>query len=274
MAHLNDHINQVARFHEIFKIGNEKHPNVDLALAQYELRYRLFKEEADEYLEACKAKDLNEVADALGDMQYILLGTVLKHGLQNHFAAIFDEIQRSNMSKLDELGAPIFREDGKVLKSALFNPPNIDSILKRKNFSVQRFHADDKTLFDTACQIREQVFVVEQNVDRTEEYDEFEKQAVHYLAFADNLAVGTCRWRLTDNGIKLERYAVLAQWRKNRVGEVLLETALGDVRHLGRKVYLHGQLHAVPFYEKYGFVKEGDLFTEADIEHYKMFYKM
>ena len=89
-------------------------------------------EENEEYLEAAKEGDLIEVADALGDMLYILCGTILKHGLQDKIAEVFQEIQRSNMSKLDKDGKPIYREDGKVLKSDLYFKPNIQSILEDK----------------------------------------------------------------------------------------------------------------------------------------------
>jgi predicted HAD superfamily Cof-like phosphohydrolase len=71
-----------------------------------------------------------EIADALGDMLYILFGTALKHGLQHKLEAVFDEIHRSNMSKLDENGAPVVRADGKILKSTLYTPPNIKAVLE------------------------------------------------------------------------------------------------------------------------------------------------
>ena len=87
-------------------------------------------EENEEYLEAAKSGDLVEVADALGDMLYILCGTMLAHGMQNKIEEIFQEIQRSNMSKLDVDGKPIYREDGKVLKSNQYFKPNILAILK------------------------------------------------------------------------------------------------------------------------------------------------
>ena len=87
------------------------------------------KEENEEYLEACKENDLVEIADALGDELYILCGTILKHGLQYKIDEVFNEIQRSNMSKLDENGNPIFREDGKILKSDSYFKPNIKDIL-------------------------------------------------------------------------------------------------------------------------------------------------
>ena len=88
------------------------------------------KEENEEYLEAAESNNLVEIADALGDQLYILCGTLLKHGLQHKIEEIFFEIQRSNMSKLDENGKPIYREDGKILKSNLYFKPNIEKILK------------------------------------------------------------------------------------------------------------------------------------------------
>jgi predicted HAD superfamily Cof-like phosphohydrolase len=88
------------------------------------------QEENEEYLEAAKNGDLVEVADALGDQLYILCGTILKHGLQHKIAEVFQEIQRSNMSKLDANGKPIYREDGKVMKSELYSRPDIQRILE------------------------------------------------------------------------------------------------------------------------------------------------
>jgi predicted HAD superfamily Cof-like phosphohydrolase len=81
-------------------------------------------------LEAAKEGNLVEVADALGDQLYILCGTILKHGLQHKIAEVFEEIQRSNMSKLDENGKAIYREDGKIMKSELYFKPDIKKILE------------------------------------------------------------------------------------------------------------------------------------------------
>jgi predicted HAD superfamily Cof-like phosphohydrolase len=86
-------------------------------------------EENQEYLEAANNNDLVEVADALGDMLYILCGTIIEHGMQNKIEEVFDEIQRSNMSKLDNDGNPIYREDGKVMKGPSYFKPDIKSIL-------------------------------------------------------------------------------------------------------------------------------------------------
>ncbi len=126
---LKDTIAAVETFHNAFGIENNYKPTVDLSENEILLRYKLMREENEEYLEAAQNGDLVEVADALGDMLYILCGTILKHGLQDKIAEVFQEIQRSNMSKLDKDGNPIYREDGKVMKSELYFRPDIATIL-------------------------------------------------------------------------------------------------------------------------------------------------
>lgn len=125
-------INGVEKFHDAFKIGNNYQPTVAITDEEKLLRFNLMKEENEEYLEAAKNNDLVEVADALGDQLYILCGTILRHGMQHKIEEVFQEIQRSNMSKLDENGNPIYREDGKVMKSDLYFKPNISEILKEE----------------------------------------------------------------------------------------------------------------------------------------------
>jgi len=122
-------ISDVASFHDAFGIENNQQPIAQLSAADVQLRFNLMKEENEEYLEAAQNGDLVEIADALGDQLYILCGTILRHGLQHKIEEVFAEIQRSNMSKLDENGKPIYREDGKVLKSALYFKPDIAKIL-------------------------------------------------------------------------------------------------------------------------------------------------
>ena len=128
---LKETISAVEIFHDSFGIKNNYEPTIDLSEKDIELRYNLMNEENSEYLEAAKNGDIVEVADALGDQLYILCGTILKHGLQHKIAEVFTEIQRSNMSKLDINGKPIYREDGKVLKSSLYFRPNIKAILEK-----------------------------------------------------------------------------------------------------------------------------------------------
>jgi predicted HAD superfamily Cof-like phosphohydrolase len=124
-------IDAVKEFNEAFKIKYSKNQKADLGESTIELRYRLMQEENDEYLEAARKKDLVEIADALGDKLYILCGTILAHGLQDKILEVFDEIQRSNMSKLSADGTPVIREDGKILKGPNYFKPNIKSILEK-----------------------------------------------------------------------------------------------------------------------------------------------
>lgn len=124
-------IEAVKAFHTAFKIGHSETLKADLGSNKNTLRFNLMKEENEEYLEAANNNDLVEVADALGDMLYILCGTIIEHGMQHKIEEVFDEIQRSNMSKLGENGQPIYREDGKVLKGSNYFTPNIKAILDK-----------------------------------------------------------------------------------------------------------------------------------------------
>ena len=125
----------VAEFHDAFQIGNNHSPN-RLGAEEQVLRYSLMREENEEYLEAAQQGNLIEIADALGDQLYILLGTALRHGLMDKMEAVFLEIHRSNMSKLDAKGKPIFREDGKVLKSDRYFRPNIAAFFKEEELGL------------------------------------------------------------------------------------------------------------------------------------------
>ena len=128
---INKELESVAKFHSSFGIDSQEFPTVKIPQETLTLRYNLMKEENEEYFEAARNKDMIEVADALGDMLYILCGTILSHGLQNKISEVFDEIQRSNMSKLGADGKPIYREDGKVLKGPSYFKPDIKSILEK-----------------------------------------------------------------------------------------------------------------------------------------------
>lgn len=128
---MKDKIAAVHKFHTTYGLGIKNTPTADLGEDKNLLRYKLMREENEEYLEAANDNDLVEVADALGDMLYILCGTIIEHGMQHKIEEVFDEIQRSNMSKLGEDGKPIYREDGKVLKGPNYFKPNIKAILDK-----------------------------------------------------------------------------------------------------------------------------------------------
>ncbi|MEI6815490.1 MAG: GNAT family N-acetyltransferase [Bacteroidota bacterium] len=121
--------------------------------------------------------------------------------------------------------------------------------------------------------IRRKVFVEEQGVAREEEFDQFEDESQHFLVMFGYSKAGTARWRTTGDGIKLERFAVLPKHRNSGVGSALVKAVLFDVMDKGKKIYLHAQLRAIPLYERNGFVKEGNMFSECNIDHFKMVYK-
>jgi predicted GNAT family N-acyltransferase len=136
-------------------------------------------------------------------------------------------------------------------------------------FAVKKISFADKALMAHAFAIRQEVFVQEQGVDAALEYDH-EEESHHYLVFLEEKPVATARWRETEKGIKLERFAVRAPFRSQGAGARLLREILLDVSARGKPVYLHSQIKAVVFYERNGFVKAGDAFTEAGIVHFKM----
>jgi len=131
MSDLNSIINKVREFHQVFGLDHHDAPRPDIEQRIIELRHRLMAEENDEYLEAAREGNLTQIADALGDKLYILCGTIIAHGLQHKIVEVFEEIHRSNMSKLDENGKPLYREDGKIMKSNRYFLPDIESILER-----------------------------------------------------------------------------------------------------------------------------------------------
>lgn len=137
---------------------------------------------------------------------------------------------------------------------------------------VQKTNSKDQIQF--ALDIRYQVFVIGQNVPKEEEFDAFEKESFHYLASIDGAPCGAARWRFTENGVKLERFAVLEKYRGMGVGSALVERVLDDIgknsSSKNKQLYLHAQLGAIKLYSNFGFKKIGSLFQECEIDHYKM----
>ena len=136
---------------------------------------------------------------------------------------------------------------------------------------VKRFTSEDKALSGKALAIRHKVFVIEQGVDPVLEHNH-DEEAHHYLLCMGRKVIATARWREVNGKIKLERFAVLPKFRSRGFGKVILLEVLIDVLPLMKPIYLHAQLAAVRFYERNGFKKEGEKFTEAGIEHYYMRY--
>ncbi|MFN8153172.1 MAG: GNAT family N-acetyltransferase [Bacteroidia bacterium] len=134
------------------------------------------------------------------------------------------------------------------------------------------FKTSDKEKASIVFDIRFQVFVDEQHVSREEEYDSHEDESMHYMLLVGKAPAGTARWRFTDSGIKLERFAILPAFRNKGYGSALVNQVLADVIPFQKKIYLHAQVPAMNVYARAGFKPEGELFYEANIPHYKMVY--
>lgn len=134
---------------------------------------------------------------------------------------------------------------------------------------IEVLKAVTKEDFDSIHKIRRKVFIEEQNCPPDLEWEN-EDECVHFLATVDKVAAGTARWWPTSKGIKLQRFAVLKEFRGAGVGQALVQAVLNDLPSGTRYVYLHAQIQACSLYEKFGFVKEGPEFDEVGIRHYKM----
>lgn len=123
-----EQLGKVEEFHKAFGVPVNYKPVIpDEQTIQ--LRYDLAQEELNEFLEACHNKDVTAIFDALVDQLYILLGTAHAFGLGAALEDGFAEVHRSNMTKLDEFGKPVYRADGKVIKSELYERPNLQRVL-------------------------------------------------------------------------------------------------------------------------------------------------
>jgi predicted GNAT family N-acyltransferase len=139
-------------------------------------------------------------------------------------------------------------------------------------YTITWFTWDHPELAAQASDIRKTVFVEEQNVSPEEEYDEYEVSSRHVILQHNGISIGTARWRHTEKGVKLERFAVLSDFRNKGAGSRILNAVLEEVVSLGKKIYLHAQVPAMNLYRKAGFIPQGELFYEADMAHYLMVY--
>lgn len=140
-------------------------------------------------------------------------------------------------------------------------------------YTVLKLKKSDTELFAKAFAIRTEVFVKGLNIDPLLEADKYDAIAQHYLLLENEIPLATARWRETDKGIKLERFAVPAAYRNKGIGVFLLKEVLVDVIPLRKKIYLHSQHTAINLYLKNGFKIEGTPFEEAGIKHYYMVYE-
>jgi len=139
-------------------------------------------------------------------------------------------------------------------------------------YEILKFNISDHTAFGNCLSIRKKVFIEEQGISSDLEYDDDTVSAEYLMIMSKGKPLGTCRWRITEKGIKMERFAVLVSYRKKGIGSLLITEALKSILPLGLKVYIHSQQSAIKFYEKNKFEIIGNAFFEAGIKHYFMEY--
>lgn len=122
-----------------------------------------------------------------------------------------------------------------------------------------------------AISIRRKVFVEEMNIPENIEIDKHDESAKHILAYIEDKPIGTARWRETSHGLKLERFAVLKEYRSCGAGKALTKYIIKKINK-EKMIFLNSQYSAIGFYEKLGFKKIGNIFIEVDIPHQKMVY--
>ena len=137
---------------------------------------------------------------------------------------------------------------------------------------IKKFRFKDENLMKEAHRIRYVVFVIGQNCPEELEW-EFEEESTHFLLIENDIPLASARHRKTEKGYKLERFAVLSEARGKGYGMLILKAILEDIKESNELKYMHAQEQVIPFYEKVGFEKSGNIFEEAGIMHYKMEYK-
>ncbi len=134
---------------------------------------------------------------------------------------------------------------------------------------IKKFTFSNTILMQKAHKIRHDVFVIGQNCPKELEYEN-EEDSIHFILFKKKMACATARYRFTKLGVKLERFAVINSERGKNLGKKILLYILNDLKKNKDKKYLHAQIQVVPFYEKFGFKANGEIFEEAGIKHKKM----
>lgn len=129
----------------------------------------------------------------------------------------------------------------------------------------------NKKEYNKILKIREIVFIKEQNVPKEIEMDEFDKDAKHFIVYLKNKSIGCARIRKINNYVKLERIAILKEYRGRGFGKDLTNFLINYCKKIGfNEIQLHSQIYISNFYEKLGFKSIGKKFLEADIKHIKM----
>ncbi len=143
----------------------------------------------------------------------------------------------------------------------------------KMTIEIKSFSSEEKENMSACYKIRDDIFVQEQSVDKSLEFDGLDDNAVHYLITVNGKNAGTTRWRELKEGIKIERFGILKKYRKKALGTLLLKFVIEELTSSKKQIFLHAQESSISFYENHHFICEGETFIEADIKHKKMIYK-
>ena len=125
--------------------------------------------------------------------------------------------------------------------------------------------------YDSLTMIREKVFIEEQKVTSQLEWDGMDKEAIHFLAFKDERAIGCARALVIEYCMQLGRIAVLKEYRGEGIGSALIEQAVTTAKlNQLSAIYISAQCHAIDFYKKFGFEVTSDIYLDAEIPHRDM----
>jgi len=125
--------------------------------------------------------------------------------------------------------------------------------------------------YDSLTMIREKVFIEEQKVTSQLEWDGMDEEAIHFLAFKDEKAIGCARALVIEYCMQLGRIAVLKEYRGEGIGSALIEKAMTTAKlNQLSAIYISAQCHAIDFYKKFGFEVTSDIYLDAEIPHRDM----
>ena len=120
-------IKLLTEFNKAFSVPVNRKPTL-ISNEEFKLKINLIKEELNEYENACSEEDITEVCDAIVDLAYVMYGMVVQHGLSDVFDDMFEEVHKSNMSKLEN-GRELTRSDGKIMKGSEYFTPDLNQFI-------------------------------------------------------------------------------------------------------------------------------------------------
>lgn len=148
----------------------------------------------------------------------------------------------------------------------------LTNVMRKENQEIKVIKAISPEQIEHCFDVRKVVFMEEQMISEEDEFDGFDSGSSHFLVTVDNIPVAAARSRPTTNGVKLERFCTLKEYRGLGLASKLVESVIADCQKNfpDKKMYLYAQVDVIPLYKKFGFIEEGERFMECDIQHQAM----